>query len=151
MPKDREPAIPQLGMAGVAFASLLVALTLPPKAELESALLCFATALPLIVSGAFIRSTARHTEIVRIREALEEAWPLITAIGDLSAGIGLYWLFRCVSASGARLFLQLSLPLWLGIGLLDLVLQAVDNRFRRKRKPTNTESGSVDDEPRAAS
>jgi hypothetical protein len=131
MPKEREPSIPQLGMAGIAFASFLVALTLPPKPEIDSALMCFATAMPLIIAGVFLRSIARRTEVVKIRELLQLLWHLVAGIGDIAAGIGVYWMIRFASAPPARLFLQLSLALWFGIGLLDLVLRVVHQSRRR--------------------
>jgi hypothetical protein len=69
---------------------------------------------------------------------LRKLAPLMIGIGDIGAGIGVYWAFRYSSEPAATAFLQLALFLWLGIALLDSVLRAIQQA--RERKQTRASS-----------
>jgi undecaprenyl pyrophosphate phosphatase UppP len=121
-------------MAGVAFAAFLVALTMSPQTERETALDCFAAAMPLIIGSEFLKSLGKRTEIPIARKMILQLAPLILIFGAIVAAVGIYWLFRCASAKAAHTFLQFALGLFVGLPLLNGAIKIVQDERRRKKK-----------------
>jgi hypothetical protein len=99
---DARPTIPELGMAAAGFAALLVtAGTEHPSGSLQSAVQLFAVGIPVTVAGAFVSVLRHRSQIAWVKNVLWVLRLTCIAFGDVLCGIGVYWVFRHVSATAA--------------------------------------------------
>lgn len=132
---NSEVRIPELGMAAVSFACFLVIVSLPSTSpELYKAVEYFAVSIPIVVAGAFIAI---------MREGAVPGWPkavlrvlrlACALVGDVGCGIGIYWVFAHVSPVSSKRFLNTVLLCWLGVGLIQMAVNAIGYKYRHSSR-----------------
>lgn len=140
--KERpRPSLPRLGMAGVAFASLLVIVDMGPSNSpaLMWAIACFVVGIPLVIAAFSLQSAGDKDWPSWAQSRVLFAVGLVEAIGDVTCAVGVYHLIRHLSPEAALTFLQLSLALWVGPSLAWGGLNFLGARERKRQGPNQVD------------
>jgi hypothetical protein len=136
MADKSEPGISILGIAGAAFACFLVIVSVPaPSAPLLRAAKFFAVGIPVVVAGAVVDSMHRQAVDMGTKAIAFLLRSLSLIIGDICCVIGIYLVFRHVSAASGRLFLISSLVCLLVLGAM--VVRVVEFGRGGSRNPSS--------------
>jgi hypothetical protein len=131
------PKIPQFAMAGAGFASLLVIVSIPtPSPSLIAAAGDFALGVPVIIGGAFIPAFL-GTDALWLRIFLGVAQVCAFIFGDIWCGIGIWWMFRHISADLSLRFEGTAVFCWVAASVIFLVTSAI-----RERRARNNETSA---------
>jgi hypothetical protein len=122
-----------LGLAGVALGCVLVLASLDELSpSAASAANCFAISIPLSVGSYFIqivRDEAYKRPLKVILQGLELG---LFVAAQIASVVGVYWMFRHVSAEASTLFAKTAAGCYLAAGVLYAVVLATNADSRKK-------------------